>query len=97
MNRSSFIYIITNKTNSVLYIGVTSCLAKRIYEHKNTLVKSFSKKYRLNKLIYYEIFENIQLAIKREKQLRNWHRDWKFNLIKNFNPEFKDLYSEILK
>ena len=89
--RQYYVYILTNKTNKVLYIGVTNNLERRIYEHKNKLIKGFSQKYNLTKLIYYEMTENIISAIKREKQLKNWHREWKINLIKQLNPEWKDL------
>ena len=81
----------TNYKNTTLYIGVTSNLQKRVWEHKNKVVKGFTEKYNINKLVYYEITESIESAIKREKQLKNWHRDWKINLIKEMNPEFKDL------
>lgn len=96
MNKQAYIYILTNKSNEVLYIGVTSNLLKRIYEHKNKLVEGFSYKYNLNKLVYYEIYDDIVTAIEREKQLKRWHREWKMNLIKEQNPEFKDLYDNIL-
>jgi len=80
-----------------LYVGVTSSLAKRIYQHRNNLIKGFTSKYLIHKLLYYEVVNNPQSALGREKQLKNWHREWKLNLIKLKNPEFKDLYSEILK
>jgi putative endonuclease len=86
-----YVYILTNKNNKVLYIGVTNDLERRIFEHKNKLVEGFTKKYNLNKLIYYEMTEDISSAIEREKQLKNWHRDWKINLINSFNPTWKDL------
>ena len=86
-----YVYILTNKNNKVLYIGVTNDLERRIFEHKNKLVEGFTKKYNLNKLIYYEMTEDISSAIEKEKQLKNWHRDWKINLIKSFNPMWKDL------
>ena len=86
-----FVYIITNKHNSTYYIGVTNNLERRIYEHKNKLIEGFSKKYNLFKLIYYENYNNINSAIRREKQLKNWHRDWKINLIKTINPNLKEL------
>ena len=92
----AYIYILTNKNNNVLYIGVTSDLKKRIWEHKNKVVDGFTKKYNIDKLVYFEAGENIESAIEREKQLKNWHREWKFNLIKAQNPEFKDLYYDIL-
>jgi len=97
MKKDGFIYIITNHTNSTIYIGVTSDLIKRIYEHKNKLADGFSKKYNLCKLVYYEKFDDIENAILREKQLKNWHRDWKENLIKDRNPNWDDLYDDIIK
>ena len=90
-----YVYILTNKNNKVLYIGVTNDLERRIFEHKNKLVEGFTKKYTLNKLIYYEMTEDISSAIEREKQLKNWHRNWKINLIKSFNPMWKDLRRNI--
>lgn len=93
--KKGYIYILTNKNNSVLYIGVTSNLIKRIYEHKQKFVDGFSKKYSLDKLIYYEVLEDINEAIAREKKLKNWQRDWKFDLIKESNPLFEDLYNTI--
>lgn len=95
MNKIYAVYILSNYTNSTLYIGVTSNLAKRIWEHKNHVVCGFTDKYNVNKLVYYEITESIETAIKREKQLKNWHRDWKINLIKQKNPNFDDLSKEI--
>ncbi len=95
-DKTAYIYILTNKNNNVFYIGVTSNLKKRIWEHKNKVVEGFSKKYNLNKLVYYEVGEDILSAIEREKQLKNWHRKWKINLIKTQNPNFKDLYDDIL-
>lgn len=89
------IYILTNKNNKVLYVGITSNLLKRIYEHKNKLVDGFTKKYNLNKLVYYEQTDNIFSALNREKQLKNWHRDWKINLINSFNPKWKDLSDDL--
>lgn len=86
-----FVYILTNKSNKVLYIGVTNNLECRMYEHKNKLVKGFTEKYNLTKLVYYEVTSDIISAIKREKQLKNWHIDWKIKLINDFNPEWKDL------
>ena len=91
-----YTYIITNYSNKVLYIGVTSNLAKRIYEHKNKFVKGFSQKYNLSKLIYYEVSDSIEAAIKREKYLKGKTRAYKIELIESFNPEWKDLYDTIL-
>ena len=95
MNKQSYIYIIGNERPTV-YIGVTSNLIKRVYAHKNKLVDGFSKKYNLTKLLYYEVFEDIYHAIEREKQLKMWRRRWKLDLIREKNPEFKDLYKDIL-
>jgi putative endonuclease len=96
MKKESYIYILTNQYSTTFYIGVTSDLIKRVYEHKGKFVEEFSKKYDLNKLVYYEVADNIESAILREKQLKRWHRQWKINLIKNFNPTFEDLYSKII-
>jgi putative endonuclease len=90
-----YVYILTNKSNKVLYVGVTNDLTRRIYEHRNKLVEGFTKKYNLNKLIYYEATSDIHSALEREKQLKNWHRDWKINLIKSFNPMWNDLSSNL--
>ena len=90
------IYITTNKTNKVLYIGVTGNLPKRICEHKNKLVEGFTKKYNVGKLVYFEQTEDVLSAIAREKQLKNWHRQWKIDLINGVNPEWKDLYDTLL-
>ena len=87
-----YIYILANKRNGTLYIGVTSNLVKRIYEHKNNIIEGFSKKYNIHKLVYYEITDDIESAIRREKQLKKWNRKWKMNLIEKNNPEWKDLY-----
>ena len=89
------VYILTSINNTTFYIGVTSNLSKRIWEHKNKFVDGFTKKYNVDKLVYYELTENIETAINREKQLKNWHRDWKIKLIKKINPNFDDLYKFI--
>ena len=90
--KAYYVYITTNITNNVLYIGVTNNLSRRIYEHKNGLVKGFSKKYKTNKLVYYETTNDINSAITREKQLKNWHREWKMNLVRSKNPGFAELF-----
>ena len=90
------IYILASKRNSVLYIGVTSNLVKRIYEHKNNKIEGFSKKYHVHKLVHYEITNDIESAITREKQLKKWNRKWKLELIEKNNPEWKDLYFELI-
>ena len=91
-----YVYILTNKNNTTLYIGVTNNLKRRIYEHKNKLVDGFSKKYNLYKLIYFETTTDSYSAISREKQLKGWTRLKKLDLIKSQNPEFEDLYNSIL-
>ena len=91
----SYVYIIGNNRPTI-YIGVTSNLIKRIFEHKNGVVGGFTKKYDLKKLLYYEIFDDIENAIYREKQLKNRRRSWKLDLIKKKNPEMRDLYNEII-
>ena len=94
--KNGYVYILTNKNNTTLYIGVTSDLAKRIYEHKNKLVDGFSKKYNLDKLVYFEGTDNIESAIQREKYLKGKSRQFKDKLINDFNPEWKDLYDNII-
>jgi len=86
-----YVYILTNRSNKVLYIGVTNNLIRRLFEHKNKLVNGFTKKYNLTKLVYYESTYNAEGALAREKQLKNWHREWKINLIQEFNPKWEDL------
>jgi len=95
MSKKGFVYIIGNN-RPTMYIGVTSNLIQRIYQHKKDLIKGFSNKYKLHKLLYYESYDNIEEAITREKQLKNWHRNWKINLIKSKNPNFNDLYKKII-
>jgi putative endonuclease len=92
---SSYVYIITNKKDGVLYIGVTSDLVKRIYEHKNGIFEGFSKKYNLDKLVYFEVYEEVYEAITREKQVKEWNRDWKVKLIEENNPDWNDLYLDL--
>ena len=88
---NSFIYIMSNKNLTTFYIGVTNDLERRVREHKNGEGSEFTSKYKLNILVYYEIITDISFAIKREKQLKRWHRDWKLNLIKELNPSLSDL------
>ncbi len=94
--KTSATYIITNKKYGTLYIGVTSDLASRIYQHKNKVIKGFSSKYNLDKLVHYEIFEDINEAIYREKKLKHFLRKEKIDLIELTNPQWQDLYEEIL-
>ena len=96
MPNQYYVYILTNKINTFFYIGVTSNLIKRVYEHKQKFVEGFTEMYNVDKLVYFECTNDIESAIKREKQLKNWHIDWKINLIKEKNPLFKDLYDDII-
>lgn len=86
----------TNHANTVFYTGVTTKLIKRVYEHRQKLVPGFTEKYNVNKLVYFEVFEDVTEAIKREKQLKGGSRQKKINLIMSKNPEFKDLYKETI-
>ena len=93
---NSYIYIMSNKSNTTIYIGVTSDLIKRVYEHKNKLIDGFTKKYNIDKLVYYEIYDDINEAIKREKQLKTFKREWKNELVEKDNKNWADLYDKIL-
>ena len=95
MSKQYYIYIMTNKLNSVLYIGVTSDLEKRAYEHKLKLIEGFTKKYNIDKLVYYEVFDDIDNAIAREKQIKAGSRQKKMDLIASMNPAWKDLSIEL--
>lgn len=90
------VYILASKKNGVLYIGVTSNLSKRIWQHKNNEVKGFTEKYYVHRLVYYELHSDMNHAIAREKQMKKWRREWKINLIRKNNPDWKDLYNEIV-
>ena len=95
MTKQYYVYIMTNSRNTVLYVGVTNNLIKRVYEHKAKLVDGFTKKYNIVKLVYYEIFEDIENAILREKQLKTGSRQKKNTLIDSTNREWRDLYDEL--
>jgi putative endonuclease len=95
--KNYYVYILASKRNGTLYIGVTSNLIERVWEHKNNVVDGFTKKYSVHILVYFEQTENVQSALLREKQLKKWKREWKVKLIEEKNPEWKDLYDEILK
>ena len=95
MENQNAVYIMTNYLNTTFYIGVTNNLIRRVFEHKTKQNKGFTSKYNLNKLVYYELSESIEVAINREKQLKNWKREWKIDLIKKVNPSFKDLSENI--
>jgi len=95
MNRQYCVYIITNKHNTVLYTGITNDLKSRVYEHKEKLVDGFTKKYNITKLVYYEVFDDAENAILREKQVKAGSRQKKIDLIRSINREWRDLYEEI--
>jgi len=90
------IYILSNKKNGTLYVGVTTNLIQRIWQHKNKISVGFSSKYELDKLVYYELHEDIKNAILREKQIKKWRREWKLNLINQQNPHWVDLWGQVL-
>jgi putative endonuclease len=93
--KSYYVYILASKRNGTLYIGVTNDLIRRPLEHKNDLIPGFSKKYKTHLLVYYEIFNDPESAISREKQLKRWKRLWKLKLVEQINPEWNDLFDEI--
>jgi putative endonuclease len=95
MEKRGYVYLLTNQTNTVIYTGVTSDLKKRVWEHKNHLVEVFTDKYKVNKLVYFEVSESISSAIEREKQIKAGSRKKKIDLINKANSEFKDLYDTI--
>jgi putative endonuclease len=90
-----FIYILASKRNGTLYIGSTTNLLQRVWQHKNKSISGFTEKYNVHQLVYYEEHQNITEMVRREKRLKNWCRKWKLNLIENFNPAWQDLYEEI--
>ncbi len=96
MDKHPCTYILANKPNGTLYIGVTSDLIKRAWQHKNNLVESFTRKYHVHQLVFFELHEDMYSAITREKQLKKWNRQWKINLIEAFNPQWRDLYAELV-
>ena len=94
--KAYWVYILCSKRNGTLYVGVTNNLARRVYKHKHGLVKGFTKKYHINKLVYTEEFHDINEAIYAEKCIKKWNRTWKLKLIEKRNPEWRDLYETIL-
>ena len=96
MSKQYHIYILASSKNGTLYIGVTSDLVKRIYEYKQGLVEGFTKKHTIHALVYYEVVNDVNSAITREKQLKRWNREWKINLIEKDNPGWKDLYKGLI-
>ncbi|MDG1858869.1 MAG: GIY-YIG nuclease family protein [Emcibacteraceae bacterium] len=95
MNKTPFIYIMASEMNGTLYIGVTSDLVKRVWQHKNGTFEGFSKQYKTNMLVYYEQLDTMEQAIIREKQLKEWKRMWKMRIIMEMNPNWDDLYGSI--
>ena len=91
-----YVYILSNKYHTVFYTGFTDDITRRIWEHKNRIHKGFTSKYNCHKLLYYEEFNNKEDALHREKQIKRYKRDWKFNLIKSINSDWKDLYSDLI-
>ena len=91
-----YVYMMASKKNGTLYLGVTSDLVKRVYEHKNDLVEGFTEKYGVHDLVYYEVHRDVEEAILREKRIKKWNREWKINLVKEKNPGWKDLYGDIV-
>lgn len=96
MNRQPAVYILANKRNGTLYVGVTSDLIKRIWQHKNNVVKGFTERYSVHQLVWYELHETMESAIRKEKMLKNWKRVWKLKLIERSNPNWQDLYGTIV-
>ena len=96
MDKQYYVYILASRKNGTLYIGITSDLIRRIWEHKNKAVAGFSSRYGVDKLVYYEIFDDPEKAIEREKRLKYYKRAWKIDLIEKSNPSWKDLYQDII-
>jgi putative endonuclease len=95
-DKNYYLYIVASKKNGTLYIGVTGDLVKRTYEHKQNAIDGFTKKYNVHNLVYYETYKDIEEAILREKQMKKWNRKWKVRIIEENNPEWKDLYKEVI-
>lgn len=95
--KNFYVYILAKAQNSTFYVGITSDLVKRVWEHKNDIADGFTKKYGIKNLVYYEIFGDPENAIKREKQLKKWNRPWKMRIIEEMNPKWSDLYESICK
>jgi len=96
MMKKAYVYILASKRNGTLYIGITTDLVKRVYEHKHDLVDGFTKTYKVHYLVYFEEHEDIRQAITREKQIKKWKRKWKLELIEKDNPNWRDLYDEVI-
>jgi putative endonuclease len=96
MSKQPAVYILASKRNGTLYVGVTSDLKKRVWEHKNHLVEGFTKRYGVHQLVYYELHAEIVSAIRREKQIKKWNRSWKLDLIERENPKWRDLWDGVI-
>jgi putative endonuclease len=96
VQKRGFVYILASKPRGTLYIGVTSDLIRRVYEHKSKLIDGFTKKYQVDRLVYYEMYESIIEAIQRESNLKNWQREWKLQLIEESNLYWIDLYPTLM-
>jgi len=96
MDKAPCVYLLASKRNGTLYVGVTSDLLQRCWQHKNDLVEGFTQTYQVHSLVYYENHESTESAILREKQIKKWNRTWKLQLIESHNPEWRDLWPEIL-
>jgi putative endonuclease len=96
MNRQPGVYLLANIRNGTLYVGVTSDLVKRIWEHRNNMVEGVTKRYNVHRLVWYELHESMESAINREKRLKDWRRAWKLELIESKNPDWLDLYDTIV-
>ena len=96
MDKKAYVYLLTNKRNGTLYTGATTNLITRIYNHKNKLVKGFTSDYGLTQLVYFEVYDELELAFEREKRIKTWRRAWKLALIEKINPYWNDLYDSIL-
>lgn len=91
-----YVYILASKRNGTLYVGVTNDLIRRVYEHRNDFVEGFTRKYGVHRLVYFEPCDDLDSALQREKRIKEWKRKWKIELIETGNPEWKDLYEEIV-
>ena len=96
MSKQPAVYILASKRNGTLYVGVTSDLKKRVWEHKNDLVEGLTKRYGVHQLVYYELHGEIMSAIRREKQIKKWNRSWELELIERQNPDWRDLWDGVI-
>ena len=93
---TGWVYIMASKRNGTLYIGVTNNLQRRVFEHKNALIPGFTKRYSVHRLVWYEAYPTVPLAIQREKHMKKWQRDWKIRAIEERNPDWSDLYGSLV-